>query len=298
MRVLAVAVTFNPDPIRLSDALQAVTSQVQGVLVVDNASSNLDAIERIASGLGAGFIANDHNAGIAAAQNQGIAFAQQNRFSHVLLLDQDTILSAGVIADLSRQLLVLEEEHGAIAAIGPAYFEHHSMRRSQAYRSTGLQLMRIPLEGRTQAVSSDFIIASGSLIPTAAFETVGTFNESLFIDLVDVDWCLRARAIGLRVFILPTAAVDHQLGSGTVSVGRRQVALHAPVRDYYWVRNALWLARQHYTPPAWRLSLIRRSLAFLATFTIFADQRGLRLRLMGRGILDSLSGRLGPLKQG
>lgn len=297
MRVLAIAVTFNPDPALLHDVLMAVAPQVQAVLVVDNASANADSISKIASMVGAAFIANHQNAGIAAAQNQGLALAQRDQFSHVLLLDQDTILSPGVIDNLSRQLLVLEKEHGAIAAIGPAYFEIHSKRHTQAYRSDGLQLARIPLEAKMQAVLSDFIIASGSLIPIAAFEAVGKFNENLFIDLVDVDWCLRARAVGLPVFVLPTAAVDHQLGSGTVSVGSRQVAVHAPVRDYYWVRNALWLARQHYTPLAWRLYLLRRSLAFLAIYTIFADHRGLRLKLMGRGVVHSISGRLGPLNQ-
>ena len=57
--------------------------------------------------------------------------------------------------------------------------------------------------------------------------------------------------------------VDHRLGTGTLQLGPRQIALHVPIRNYYWVRNALWLARQSYTPLAWRLYFISRTLAFL-----------------------------------
>jgi rhamnosyltransferase len=113
---------------------------------------------------------------------------------------------------------------------------------------------------------------------------------------VDTEWCLRARAAGYKCFLSPTARVDHRLGSGTVSIGCRQIAVHLPIRNYYWVRNAVWLARQSYTPLAWRLYLVSRCVFFLATYTTVADNRFLRLRLMLQGIRDGLSGRSGPFQ--
>ncbi len=295
MRVLAVAVTYNPDPALLSKALKAVFPQVQGVMVVDNGSSNADEVSRIASDLGARLIANRQNAGIAAAQNQGAGSARAEGFSHVLLLDQDTVLEPNVVEDLMRGLASLEEKQGLVAAIGPAYYEVNSQQRTRAYRASGPTLSRIPVEAGADPVESDFIIASGSLIPLSVLDVVGGFREDLFIDLVDVEWCFRARAAGYRSFLAPAARVDHHLGSGTVRLGTRQIALHTPIRNYYWVRNALWMTRQRYTPLAWRCYFLSRSLAFLATYTILADRRGLRLRLMSRAIWHSLTGRFGRL---
>lgn len=297
MRVLAVAVTYNPNARLLAAVLGSVAPQVGGIVVVDNGSTNVAEISQIVTGVGAHLLANPQNLGIAAAQNQGIALAGEEGFSHVLLLDQDTILSPGVVADLSQQLVDLEKEHGGVSAIGPAYFERHSQQQTRAYRANGLRLSRISLKSETRPVASDSIIASGSLIPLTVLEKVGGFKEELFIDLVDVEWCFRARAAGYTAFISPTAVVDHHLGSGTIRIGRRQIAVHVPVRNYYWVRNALWLARQAYTPPAWRLYFISRSMAFFAAYTTLVDKRALRLQLISRGIWDSFSGRFGRINQ-
>jgi len=295
MHVLAVVVTYNPDIDLLTRALESVAPQVQGLIVVDNASANAEDVRRLAGTAPAQFIDNTSNLGIAAAQNQGLAFAQSGDFTHILLLDQDTLLAPGMVADLAKNLRVLEAEQGEVAAIGPAYYELNSQRQTRAYRAHGLRLSRISLASEARPVASDFIIASGSLIPLAILEKVGRFREDLFIDLVDVEWCFRARAAGYRSFLSPTARVDHRLGGGTVKLGARQVAIHVPIRNYYWVRNALWLARQPYTPLAWRLYFISRCLAFLGTYTTLTDRKTQRLRLMGRGIRDGLTCRLGPL---
>ncbi|MCB5176436.1 glycosyltransferase family 2 protein [Microvirga lenta] len=297
MRVLAIAITYNPETALLADVLKAIAPQVQGIVVVDNGSANVSSIRDIAAIVGAQIIANDQNLGIAAAQNQGVSQARADGFSHVLLLDQDTVLSPGVVAELMQNLEELERRQERVAAIGPAYYEINSQRRTRAYHASATRISRIPLDGGTQPVASDFIIASGSLIALAVFDEVGGFYEDLFIDLVDVEWCFRARAAGYRSFLAPTAAVEHRLGSGTVKVGSREVALHVPIRNYYWVRNALWLARRSCTPAAWRLYFISRCLAFLGVYTTAADQRKLRLKLIVRGFQDGLRGKLGRIPQ-
>ena len=295
MRILAIAVTYNPDIALLARTLESVSPQVQGVVVVDNGSTAAADVRQIATGTGTQLIENKRNIGIAAAQNQGISRARADGFTHVLLLDQDTVLAGGMVADLREKLNALEQEGHGVAAIGPAYYELNSQRQTRAYQAHGLRLSRISLVDETRPVASDFIIASGSLIPLSVLDAVGGFSEDIFIDLVDVEWCFRARSAGYQSFLSPTAAVEHRLGSGTVRVGSRKVAVHVPVRNYYWVRNALWLARQSYTPRAWRLYFVSRSLAFLATYTTLADERALRLRLIARAIRDGFSGRLGPL---
>jgi len=298
MRVLAIVVTYNPDTVLLAQVLQSVAPQVQGIVVVDNGSRTAGEVKCSAAAVEAHVIANEHNLGIAAAQNQGAALAQTQGYSHILLLDQDTILAPDVVADLSNHLINLENEHGRVAAIGPAYYELNSQRQTRAYRASGLRVSRLSLENEMHPLVSDFIIASGSLIPLAVLDEVGGFREDLFIDLVDVEWCFRARAAGRRSYLSPTAAVHHRLGNGTVGIGSRQIAVHMPIRNYYWVRNALWLARQPCAPFAWRLYFISRCVAFLLVYTTAVEQRVFRFKLICRGILDSFLGKLGPLNEG
>lgn len=296
MRVLAVAVTYNPDPDLLARVLGSVAPQVQGIAVVDNGSSNARSVRDSASAVQAHVLANEENLGIAAAQNQGVALAREEGYSHILLLDQDTVLSPDVVADLTRHLATLEKEHDRIAAIGPAYFELNSQQQTKAYQANGPLLSRLSLKGLDRPVESDFIIASASLVSLGTFDIIGGFKEDLFIDLVDVEWCLRARASGYQSFLSPTGIVEHRLGSTTAQIGPRRVAVHVPIRNYYWVRNALWLSRQPYTPLAWRLYFISRALTFPVVYTTLTDQRLMRLRLICRGIWDSFTGHLGSLK--
>jgi rhamnosyltransferase len=90
------------------------------------------------------------------------------------------------VADLSRNLTALANEHGGVAAIGPAYYELNSQKQTRAYQAHGL---RLSLKSLVDPVESDFIIASDSLIPLGIMKKVGGFKEDLFIDLVDVEWC-------------------------------------------------------------------------------------------------------------
>jgi rhamnosyltransferase len=53
------------------------------------------------------------------------------------------------------------------------------------------------------------------------------------------------------------------------------------------------LARQPYTPWAWRLYFWLRVLGFFAAYTTIVDQRALRFKLMKQGVWDSVRGRLG-----
>jgi rhamnosyltransferase len=297
MRILAVVVTYHPEIALLAQVLGSASPQVQGLVVVDNGSTNAKNIGHTATRFDGKIIENKENIGIAAAQNQGVARARAEGFTHVLLLDQDTVLAPGTVTDLAENLKALDRGHGRTAAIGPAYFELNSRQQTRAYRAAGVRLSRLSLASERRPIASDFIIASGSLVPLSVLDAVGGFKEDLFIDLVDVEWCFRARAAGYQSYLSPTATVEHRLGSGTVQIGSREVAIHVPIRNYFGLRNAFGLARQPYTPLAWRFFFVSRSLAFLATYTTLVDKRTLRLRLILRGILDGLAGRLGPLNR-
>lgn len=91
--------------------------------------------------------------------------------------------------------------------------------------------------------------------------------------------------------------MEHQLGAGWLKLGSRSIAIHAPVRNYFWVRNALVLARREYVKPAWRIHLAIRALLFLLVYPLVADQGWQRLQLIIRGLWDGIRDRGGPLPE-
>jgi rhamnosyltransferase len=144
-------------------------------------------------------------------------------------------------------------------------------------------------------VEADFLIASGSLIPVAALDRVGPMREDLFIDYVDVEWCLRARREGLRCYGVFEATMEHRLGESRVRVFGREATARSPLRHYYLMRNALLLYRESWVPLNWKLVDAGRLLLKFGFYSLAAPPRLQHVRMMARGLWHGLTGRAGPL---
>ena len=91
-------------------------------------------------------------------------------------------------------------------------------------------------------------ITSGSLVRLAALQKTGLFDERLFIDSVDHDFCLRSRARGLLVVEASDQVMDHSLGNITrhrFFWRTVNCTNHSPLRRYYITRNQLEAIRRH-----------------------------------------------------
>jgi rhamnosyltransferase len=141
----------------------------------------------------------------------------------------------------------------------------------------------------------DAAIASGSLLSVEALRLVGGMCEDLFIDLVDIEWCLRARSLGYQSFGVCGALLRHTLGESPRSVGGRKVVHHSPLRSYYFFRNAVWLMRQHHAPFAWKLAAVRQLGLRCLFYTVAVAPRLEYLRMMTLGLWHGIRGRLGRL---
>jgi rhamnosyltransferase len=145
-------------------------------------------------------------------------------------------------------------------------------------------------------IACDFLISSGCLIPTQALDAVGAFDEGLFIDSVDLEWCCRARSRGFALYGVCTARLDHRLGDRRLAVaGGLELVVHSPERLYYMTRNRFLLYRRAYMPLRWKLKDVLRWLAKLAATTLFVAPRGRYLRMTARALRDAMGGRTGPM---
>ena len=92
------------------------------------------------------------------------------------------------------------------------------------------------------------VITSGSLISRLAFDLAGYFNEGLFIDYVDIEYCLRLRALGYQVIEVQSTEILHHMGRLEERLFLRKKVHpthHPPLRRYYQFRNALLLHHQY-----------------------------------------------------
>lgn len=290
--VCAVIVTFYPDPDRLSSLLSAVIHQVGKVVVVDNGSAEslVSLLDNKVTLLELG-----ENLGVAAGFNRGIGWAEAHGFKYVLLLDQDSLPLPDMVMQLQSGMARLVAMGELVAAVGPVAVDPRKGSQVGFARMGGLSFCYVAALAGEETVPADFLISSGSLISMAALQRIGPMDEGLFIDLVDTEWFLRARASGYRAYGVAAAQLQHGIGEGRVGmrVGNHEfgsLSLHSPIRHYYIFRNSVTLSRRAYVPRRWVLNNTVQLLGMFVYFSLLAPAGFQHLRMMLRGAVDGLKG--------
>jgi len=301
-KVIAVIVTHRPQIRATRVLLDALTSQVDEVVVVDNGSppESVSALLEATGALAMTLLDLGSNRGIGAAQNAGIAWARERGADFLLLSDQDSIPADDMVARLLAGFARAVAAGLPVAAVGPITVDRRNGDAVLLFSEQrwGPRRARVPDE-EGALVPAAFLIASGCLINAEALDAVGLMNEPWFIDHIDLEWGLRARRAGYTLYGVAGAYLRHELGDRVQRIpGRsRDVHIHSAVRNYYMARNTVLLIRSGLMGKHWRWGYA----AWITKYTVFyilsVPPRAERARLLSRGLIDGLRGRTGPLKK-
>ena len=185
-----------------------------------------------------------------------------------------------------------------IAALGPRVKDLRDSREYPFVRLGWLRNRHVRCDAASQdVIPCDFLISSGTLMPLAAYTQVGPFEDGLFIDSVDREWCFRALDRGFVLLGVCAASLDHRLGDERRrALLGMELVVHSPARLYYMTRNRLLLYQRAYVPLKWKLKDFLRVLAKFAATMLFVAPRGEYARMTLRAVRDALAGRGGKLK--
>ncbi len=161
------------------------------------------------------------NLGFAGGANEGIARAFADGAQQVVLLNDDVLVEAGCVEALA-------EAAGATGAASPRIEGPPGI----AFAGGELELVRG--FGRHVDGARDYLSGACLCISRGAWNAVGPFNDQLFLYYEDVEWCLRARSLGVPLTVVLDARATH---SGGASSGGAEGETWA----YYSTRNRLWL---------------------------------------------------------
>jgi len=285
-RVCAVVITFFPDE-GFPERLEKIAAQAFRVIVVDNGSTGKSG-ENLERALGVSesvtCIRNSENLGVAAALNQGIRKAlEEGDCQWIVTFDQDSLPAE----DMVEKMLTVWRSHPhpeRLMVAGP---------RTAFVDSTS---QPGPSEDRSWCEVTH-VITSGSLISRRAFHLAGYYNERLFIDYVDIEYCLRLRSLGYQVIEVHSTEMLHHMGrlQERLFLGEKvHPTHHPPLRRYYQFRNALLLHRQYReSQRPWRRKNRIILMKILILILLYEKQRLRSLFQILRGIGHGLAGRSG-----
>ena len=284
--IVAVIVTFNPCLVNLRCLIDAILPEMDRVFIIDNTPNSRLKEDLINLCPTVEIIALGKNDGLAAAQNIGIDKAIALDASHLLLLDQDSLPDKDMVSALMQGFHQLQDRGVMVGAVGPQFVDVRKFHEG---------LVITQSSGASDPVLKETLIASGSLIPITTLKRVGAMAQHLFIDYVDLEWCLRASLLGYRHFQIPAAKMAHAIGDEPIIFLGKPWPSHSPIRHYYMFRNAIWLYRQSSIPWRWKCVDGAKLIRKLIFYTLFAKPRSQHLKMIMRGLWDGARGKLGPI---
>lgn len=271
IKILASIITFNPEIARLNQNIKAIRKQVEGIVIVDNNSENIHEIQKIIKEECAYAIYNGSNKGIAFALNQALTFAKENAFDWVLTLDQDSVSADNLIAEYRRYI-----NYDNIGIICSKVCDRNFQRKGELQK----------LDAKIEYV--ELCITSGSLTNTIAWENIGGFDSSMFIDSVDFDFCLTLKEKGWLILKSNETFIHHEVGKSKVVkiFGKEYLSLnHSPFRYYYIIRNNIYVGRKH---QYLFLKNILVSFRIFYTVIVYERDKVQKILQMIRGLFDGL----------
>lgn len=190
------------------------------------------------------------NLGYAEGNNRGIRHLRKTSARFVLILNPDTVVEKGCIERLTEAL----EKNPDIGIAGPTILDKDGKIWSQGgyidtkRYSAGLVGLGQPDPSTPDAPSGselpfhsslppprcigvDYISGTAMMVRREVFGKIGLFYPGYFIYYEDVEFCVRAKAAGFRVVLVPSARIDHLESS---SFGKS-----SPAQTYYMARNHL-----------------------------------------------------------
>jgi GT2 family glycosyltransferase len=293
-RVAIVVLSWNgrDDTLGCLASLRAVEHEPLDVVVVDNGSTDdTDAAVR-AEFPEVELVRSEENLGFAEGNDVGIRRALERGADHVLVLNNDVEVEPGFVTALVEEAerrpdagalcpkILYFEPRDRIWFVGAAFDPRSGRGRHIRYRE-----LDDPAE--TAVTETDRVCGAAMLVRRRVLEEVGGFDPEFFLYAEDTEWSLRARAAGLRHYVVPRSRVYHKVSGG--SGGENM-----PTPLYYALRNTLVVCERW--APLGQLGTWRRRAVVVAAHAaqaLTSPERAESLRAVRDGWRDFRRGRLG-----
>ena len=240
MKIAAGIVLYNPERSRFEECLSGILKQVDIVILFDNVG-NQDFYPKYDTRIV--YKTEYCNKGVAYALNNIIQEAQERGYEWIITLDQDTILPTNIVSEFSKYFSIPN-----VAILAPQVIDK---------RRKYLQIN----SSKEEITDVDFCITSASCTNIKIWEEIGKFDEWLFIDFVDNDYCKRVKQKGLRILQLTNIVIDQEFGKITLKSPRT-------VKFFLWLskitrnKNIAKLSYKKFVNPL-RVYYVHRNLIYL-----------------------------------
>lgn len=227
MKLAGVVVWYNPSKKDIKN-IDSYIKAVDKLYIVDN-SENGSNESKIPNSKKVEYIYKNENLGIAKALNIACYKAIKEKYKFILTMDQDSCFKSNDVDKMKTKISSLDLSK--IGIISP-------------WHKTKLKLEK-PKEEIDYPLD---VMTSGNILNLDIFQKIGGFKEFLFIDGVDIEYCLNLKKNGYKVMRINSIELRHDLGDIFYRnfLGKEFMCdNHNYLRIYYMTRNYRYIRKEY-----------------------------------------------------
>lgn len=242
--ILPIIIVFHPDINLLQNNINHILEGCNKILIWDNTPGGAKNLQDLAIIGKIEILSKNENIGISKAINYAALKAQNEGYEYILTMDQDSIFH-NTSEYIESSLSFMKHNQ---CVIGPSVISnsHTTNRDNQIYEVNE-------------------IITSGAVIPVKLFHTVGGFNELFFVDAIDIEFCIRARKYGYKIYQNNFGQLQQRFGEPQKHIlfGHKfTTSNYSPFRLYGIFRNHILIGRIY----GWNKYIVKVILNYYRTF--------------------------------
>ncbi|MET4046852.1 MULTISPECIES: polysaccharide pyruvyl transferase family protein [unclassified Rhodococcus (in: high G+C Gram-positive bacteria)] len=206
------------------------------IIVIDNSTDHHQRArtKSIADKYDVQYKSNPTNLGFGVAVNTAILDANLDNDDLIWILNPDTEVDAGAVAglvdavvnrtcEIVSPLITTGVDRDRLWFAGG---EIDVNRRSVRHPGIGLPLTEIPTLTRI-----NFITGAAMMMSASTWRRLGGFDPKIFLYWEDVDLCIRAQKLGIRMAVVPNSVVWHAVGASSAAEGKSEIYYYSMQRN-------------------------------------------------------------------
>ena len=212
--------------------ISTYSSKVEKVYIFDNTEGKSN--ENLFIGMEkVSYFWDGENKGLSIRLNTACQKAISDNFDYLLTMDQDSSFLEENIDNYFKAILNFKEKE-KVAVYGLEYSKNDINETAENY------------------IEVDHLITSASVMNLKFYNEIEGFDENLFIDGVDIDYCYSAITKGFKNIKFAHILFNHSLGVRTrrgsiftLYLVKKNVSVHSSLRVYYMFRNMLYIKNKY-----------------------------------------------------
>lgn len=268
MKLAGAVIWYNPTNQDIKN-INSYLNSIDKLYIIDN-SEEKDNKNKIPKTTKIEYIFQNENFGIAKALNIVCEKAIKENYKFILTMDQDSSFNDNDLDKMKE--IAFNQDLKKVGIISP-------------WHKTKLKI-----EKPTKEIDYPLdVMTSGNILNLEIYKKIGGFKDFLFIDGVDIEYCLNLKKNGFKVMRINSVEMKHDLGNIFYRKFLKKEFMcdnHNYLRIYYMTRNYRYIRKKYHDIAPEFCDILIKIKGLIFRIVFFENDKYRKLRSIVFGIID------------